>query len=478
MRKATIPSQTFLTRIEAVELLLEEPTESTAQRIRQSADRVDGLSLSYGRVESAVVYAALAEAMRTIAMLCDWRWHVANALPESDRFRKAALERHRLWVNEYSNKPSVRGLVQAMGSLEAVAIGDVSQLARKLGLVPLPVGVYADLLPVVPAGIEPPIKKEAEVELAVAFLRFTINGAPASEIHQMAPNQVHDLDIEVRVSRWPLDATTLELRPISIESLSTYEFPSFSLSAPKGEPPFVLKGQGRAHLRVAQSLNARPFEFRYSAQFAPTNAEQPVAVIGHRTLRFESIDPRATPLTGYPSIDRKLLGVRDRLRQTWSIDQEDLKNSLIVLTVLGGLAARAVQDALFKGEWPESKFQLLVRDELRRDALIAADLLEHSHAGGGITDLSFRQIPIELKAASIGFDVSKCEGFADQTVSYSVAMGKRIGILVVLDMSRKSGPPYPADEGISILTRGDGDKHVSVVVVLIQGNLSRPSDLS
>jgi hypothetical protein len=482
MKKTAIPSDTFSARIEAVELLLEAPTESSGERLRQVADRLDGLSLSYGRVDSAVLYAAFAEAARTIAMLCDWRAHVLGALPDADRFRTAALERHGLWLREYSAKPSVSALVDALGSLDAIEVSQVPELARRLGLVPLPVGIYSNPFPIAPSigalGVRREVEARDEVELAVAFLSFKINGAPASDIHLMIPNKVHDLDIEVRVSRWPEGATFLAVQPISIESPSTYDFPAFSLPAPRGTPPFIIRGQGRAYLKVAQSFNARPFEFRYAAQFLPFSSEQPVAVIGHRTLRIESIDLNADPITGYPAMDRGLLALRDQLRQTWSVDQDDLRNSLLILTVLGSLAARAVQDALFKGDWPEAKFQAFVRDELRRNPLIAADLLEHAHAGGGITDLSFRRIPIELKAGSVGFDVTKCEGFADQTTSYAVAMGKRIGLLAVLDMSPKAAPPRPAESGICILNRGVGNQAVSVVTVLVQGNLSLPSDLA
>ncbi|MGZ5120878.1 MAG: hypothetical protein ACXWCK_32835, partial [Burkholderiales bacterium] len=135
-------------------------------------------------------------------------------------------------------------------------------------------------------------------------------------------------------------------------------------------------------------------------------------------------------------------------------------------------------DAIFKGAWPEAKFQASIRDELRRQPHIASELEEHPDAGGGVTDLSFRGIRIELKAEARPVTMQDCEQFADQTISYVVSTGKRVGILCVLDSSPKQAPPYPAEQGIDILLRRPSNQTVCIVTVLMQGNLARPSDLS
>jgi len=76
---------------------------------------------------------------------------------------------------------------------------------------------------------------------------------------------------------------------------------------------------------------------------------------------------------------------------------EDVKNTLVVLQCLGNLAGRALQDALFKGATEEKDFQAQGRDELRRSPTVGEELEEHPASSGGITDLSFRRIRIELK---------------------------------------------------------------------------------
>ena len=101
----------------------------------------------------------------------------------------------------------------------------------------------------------------------MAFVEFIIDGEPTETVHSLQPNQLHDLDIKIRVSRWPEECTSLRIKPISIEPRSTWELPSFEFPVPEGEPPYILKQQGRMIVHAPQGLNARPLEFIYAAEF-------------------------------------------------------------------------------------------------------------------------------------------------------------------------------------------------------------------
>ena len=279
------------------------------------------------------------------------------------------------------------------------------------------------------------------MELAIAFLRFTIDGIPANETHFLTPCESHDLEIEVRVSRWPENADELTLSPITVEPKSNYSFPVFQVTRPVGGAPLLLQQLGRAPLNVPQSLFARPFEFKYAASFRPGNVEQPIAVVGQRNLRIEGFDLRRAPLTGYVGVDHKILQVRNQLRTQPLISAAELENILVVLTPLCGLAGRAVQDALFREATSETKFQMALRDDLRRTPAIASELEEHAAGAGGITDLSFRGIRIELKYQGVrNMSVADCEQFVDQTVSYVVGTGKQVGMSAFSTIVRKSRP--------------------------------------
>ncbi|MCC7085510.1 MAG: hypothetical protein IT427_10935 [Pirellulales bacterium] len=485
MHVTPVLSQAFPARIKAVESLVQAiPTRGGhPDDLRRAADELDKTGLLYGRASTGAAYSAFAQLVRIAALLVEWRAGVLGAVPDADRFLRAAKENYRLWVQEYADSSSIGGLKRAGAHIDNVTtFEDVGPVCQALAITPLPLGVFAHEF----AGLRIPTTdfdddetREEPQELAIAFLRFVIDGVPAVETHFLTPGEMHDLELEVRVSRWPDSATELQLSPVSIEPKSTYDFPVFRFYRPRGEPPYTMQQRGRAILNSPQSLNARPFEFRYTASFAPQAAEQPVAVVGQRTLRIEGFDLVRAPVTGYRGIDQKLVEIRNTLRRQSLITAKDLESLLIVLTSLGKLAGRALQDALFDDACGEAQFQVAIRDELRRDPLIAAELEEHPHAGGGITDLSFRGLRIELKfEASNNLSLQDCQRFSGQTASYVVATGKRVGVLCVLDNSAKRSAPYPAEGGIGVLPVHSGENQINVVAVLLQGNLARPSDLS
>lgn len=106
------------------------------------------------------------------------------------------------------------------------------------------------------------------------------------------------------------------------------------------------------------------------------------------------------------------------------------------------------------------------------------DLEEHPASAGGISDLSFRGLKIELKAEKARrLTINDCRDFVSQTASYGVSSGMRIGMLCVVDSSPKDAPSFPVEDGLDLLETTDPGG-VGVVTLLVQGNLARPSDLS
>jgi hypothetical protein len=127
----------------------------------------------------------------------------------------------------------------------------------------------------------------------------------------------------------------------------------------------------------------------------------------------------------------------------------------------------------------ETDFQNRIRSFLRSQPVIGASLEEHPRAGGGITDLSFRGIRLELKSESKrSMVLEDCQQFVGQAASYAVASGKRIAVLCVLDCSKKDRAPFPTEDGLGILMDQQGSSTTFVITVLLQGNLTRPSNLS
>lgn len=482
-RGALVLSETYPGRLEAFELLKAAGAArgGNADALRQTAGKLDASSARFADTKVAVLFAALADLLRIAAMLVEWRRAVLDAELDPDRFRRGALERLTIWRSEYGTKPEVTNLVNAVQSIgESLTTSDVGPLCLRLAKLPLPIGVYGDVKHRMMVG---PIAKsrqdrerERPAELNVAFLSFTVDGDPADQIHFLTPHETHDLEIEVRVSRWPEGRAELHLSPVSIEARGTYSFPDFTFERPNGEPPFVMRRRGRAEIKTPQALRAQPFEFRYAAEFRPKEAEQPVSVVGHRTLRIESVDVQRSPLTGHAGTDQRLLEIRNALRRLPAMPQGDLESAMTLAVGLGRLAQQATQDALFPTSISEAEFQRQVRDDLRRRPEIGPDLEVHPRAGGGITDLSLRGVRLELKVEPARrLELTDCEQFVEQTAAYATGSGKRLGVLCVLDCSPKTQAPFSAEDGIDVLQAKSG---LPIITILIQGGLATPSDLS
>lgn len=479
--KNSLSSESLQPRLQAVEALAAiAHGQWPPHDLKALAATLDAVSAAVSSAAAATAYNAFGGILRLVDMLAHWRRAMLEAEPDADRYVRSARERYRLWLNDYDQSDAaaqLRAAVAGLATLESTE--QVADIARALTAVPLPIGIF--MQPVKPdwavqAGLARP-NEEPLVDLTVAFLKFQFDGQPAAEVHQLGAGEVHDLEIEVRVSRWPQDKRELRLTPISVEPKSTYDFPSFQFQKPDGVAPYTMRQSGRAALLLPQGMHARPFEFKYTAEFIPERGDQPVAVVGHRTLIVDGADASKLQVCGYLGLDQALYTLRDTLRRRPGVPQSETADALLVLGALCNLAGRAVQDAEFKGRWDEAAFQRYVRAELRRHPLIGADLDEHAHAAGGITDLSLRGMPIELKAVDTFISsVDQCDPFIAQTASYAVAKSKRTAILCVLDSSEKETAPVPPETLLDLRTHAQGA--MSICVLVIQGGLARPSALS
>lgn len=427
-------------------------------------------------------YGLFARLLDSCNYLLQWTSAVRKAEREAERFLRASQQTARDLLKDLTPDPELEPFRQAVSQIETVAtVEQVEQIAETLLRIPLPLPLFAEDPPWRPS-VDAPSEDKDIPRISVAFVSFNLNSSPFGNPQTIEPGLLHDLEIEVRVSDWPKNADKLILDVISVEPSSSYEFPRFSFPRPSGAPPFKLQGKGRLKLNNPQTFLSRPLEFAYRAQFEP---EEPIAIVtveGQRHLNVESFNPVQTPLSGYVQVDFKLKEIRDRARHVPGVRDKELSDFLQILTAIGSVAGQAIQDGIFAGRWSESEFQKEMQKLLRQNPRIGSELEVHPHAGGGITDLSFRGIRIELKAEpdkTISLEDTK--RFLGQTSQYATASDRRFGVLCVLDCSpKKAAPgsvandigldqvPPPRQEGLPIL----------VGIVIVRGNLARPSDLS
>lgn len=466
----------FPSRIEAIQAL-RDPSR-TGERLRAAGSEAASWAKAYGRAAGAKDWLALADALGIVAMLCDWSAAVLAAEADADRFLRAARQKLRLLQEMEEPSPYHHTLVEHLKGVAAdLDPTKVSEICMELASVPMPIAIIADPEPERRPGFDEPTPRPDD--LAVAFLEFTINGAGAANLHTLRPTEVHDLGVTIRVSRWPAHAETLSIVPITIEPQSVWDLPRFSFPKPDGEPPYTFRREGRMIIHAAQGFDARPLEFVYAAEFAPFSDEEKVVVAGQRRLRLDGIDLGSQGVSGYPGLDRRVLEIRQELREQPMITEQDVRSVLTVLAPLANLCGAAVQDALYPNPILEKIFEADVRQRLRLVPAIGAELEQQAQAAGGRTDLSFRGVRIELKSERAKRLLpADCAAFADQTASYAVGSGKRVAILCVLDCSPKTTPPLPLDSCIFLQSRDSGGGQIHVVTVLVQGGLAKPSALS
>jgi len=460
--------QCFITRVlslQAIESRDVDTLNRCSEKINHLAGRYIGY-LPYRELE------AFSTALKCFALQVKWLGATLNAELESLRFQTAAKMHANSYLSEVKNlNPTVfDAVIDHIG--KATTPDDIDQGAQTLLSIPMPFsektrwysGNYRsfDGTPSVPVRPE------------IAFVKFDINGKSAKSIDSLAPNVLHDLELHVRVSNWPDKAERLLIQPVSIEPMDSYQLPQFDIPRPENTHDHTFRHKDRIILKYPQPLGAKPLEFKFRSVFEPNDSGH-VDLVGHRTLKLQSLNPTGNAISGYDNVDTKILSIRNELLQF--ISNEDLASLITILSVLGNISGQAVQDRLYPAGMTEPQFQPQLRRLLRSDYRIGAELEEHPASAGGYTDLSFRRIAIELKAEPMTFTPARNEKYRQQTAQYAVGFLKRVGVLCVLDSRQKATPPLPLDDLITVhkLTDPEG---VFIVQVVIQGGITLPSDLS
>lgn len=313
----------------------------------------------------------------------------------------------------------------------------------------------------------------------IAFLRFELDGQPATDLNFLEPAVAHDLMIEIRVSSWPDTASELHLFPISVDDIVDQSLPEFVFTKPLGSGPYKLQETKRAVLKTAHSFRSRPYEFRYAAEFKPDNGNSRVEIIGHRTLKIEGTNIARNPISGFTNIDRKLIVIRDQLRSFPGLPSADIFSFMQILAALSNQAGQAVRDGNFSAGMLEKAYQTRTVEFLRLIPEIGNDLDEHTECAGGIVDLAYKGICIELKSEkSKLINLDDCKKYLDQTAAYAIGFGKKVALLSILDSSPKTSPVEPVENDIHLLTHTVGNDHVVIGMIIVRGGLAKPSSMS
>jgi hypothetical protein len=460
------------------------PSLQGVDQLKQAWSAFEDAISALGKGDVEDQYRAYAVASGVFVPLAEWKRAIRNAEPDAQRFLSAAKMKASE-IDRTSGFAQVEQLVSILDRISGIQdpadLNDIQSLMTDWAL---PLLMFANVSEPgigrfgITSGQDGSAASE-KLDTTVAFLKFDIDGQPAKHWNYLKPATAYDLTIEVRVSNWPEAAKVLSLVPVTIDSRERGWLPKFTFPRPSGAGPFTFTGTGRAVLEIAHSFGSRPYEFLYAAEFDDTAACRKVEIVGHRRLVLEGSDVASNPLTGFRNVDRHLVTVRDRLRSFPGLNQDDLANTMTVLSGFGSIAASALRDATFAANTSEREFQAEATRLLRMRAEIGGDLHGHPEAAGGITDLTFRDVPIELKVENnqvlYAKDFSK---YFDQVAAYALGLGRRIALLSVLEACIKSAPVGNIDEDIDAFPHRVGNSSVVIVVVVVRGGFPKPSSYS
>jgi hypothetical protein len=441
------------------------------------AAALNAMSSDIADAEIRQEYFNLTRIIDAFAFLIRWREATRTASEDGEPYRRAAIE-------------AAKDVAKAESHFNAAGLTDRIRSIRDLDEIPalfreaLAIAIPVPFSKTVRRPLTPPIDRypasnaTKHSDVTIAFARFELENKPVSEAQVIAPNRLHDLYLEVTVSDWPATAERLVIDVLSKEPHSTYDLPTFEFSRPPGDAPFRLTGKDRLVLHVAHSLLAAPLEFTYRAYFEPESKDLQVSVEGQRRLQVYAYDPKAEPLTGHEGIDRKLFDIRGTVRRISGSDAET-ESFMRLMVSLGSIAWRNLFPG---GKWSEKSFQSELADKLRADTRVASELEEHPHAAGGVTDLSFRRIRVELKVAGKqAVAVLNAQAYANQISQYVAGSDRRTGVICILDSSPKQTAPGIVENDVDLLLvqpPGGSGVPIALGVVIIRANLRAPSTFS
>jgi hypothetical protein len=444
----------------------------------------DAVKASASSIQDVAIrgeYMTFARILEAIHHLVRWRDATRGAEIDAERFRRAAVVAGREIEKEQSRFVEA-GICDRLTNIADV--DEIDAVATAALSVRLPLPLSKDPYPYRPS--TPPIgnlemdKAGVTQALSVMFTRFEFEGRPVDDPQVIAPGTLHELTVDVSLSDWPEGADVVVIDPLSVVPRSSYDMPTFTLKR-LSSPPYHWRETGRFLLHHPQSLVTGPLEFQYRASTVPASETTRICIEGQRSVRLFAHDPSMHPQTGYADIDRKLLAIRAEVRRA-RVPEADIALFMRVMTALGSIAGRALSSHLFAGDnWPEKRFQAEVGDRLRAGPYIGSDLEEHPDVAAGSTDLSYKRIRIELKVeGGKTVCVEDARLYWNQESQYVAGSDRRLGVICILDYSNKeSAPGIPSNDiDLVSIVPATGGLPVLLGVVIIRGNLKRPSDYS
>lgn len=317
-----------------------------------------------------------------------------------------------------------------------------------------------------------------------------LDHVPIASPQLLKSDILYPLVFQVRGLTWPGNAIHLRLDLITTCPQSEFSVSEFTLDSPrfigKNEYQGELAGQIKFNSGQSSVLDDLVFTVRGAFETSDGNFME-IPVIGHNELRLRVVNEDRHPLiTGNRRLDRHIEELVTKLLSDCPRVRDELPDLLEMLQALTRLLATYAQEAIYKGrsDVSESEFQAVVLRDLRN--MLGQDVQEHPSQGGGITDIRYRGVIVELKVErENGNREHISKKYTAQSIQYAGVEARQVGILLVLDVTSKDKPPGDIRNDIiftDVQTHGgdDGAKEFpsKAFVFVINGNMKSPSTYS
>jgi len=313
---------------------------------------------------------------------------------------------------------------------------------------------------------------------------------PIASPQLLKSNILYPLVFRVRGLVWPDDAVRLRLDLLTTCPPSAFSVSEFALDPPRCIENDEYHGElaGQIIFNSGQSSLLDDLVFTARGAFETSDGHfKEIPVIGHNELRLRVTNEDRHPLmTGNRRLDQHIEELVTKLLKDCPRVRDELPDLLEMLQALTRLLSTYAQEAIFKGrnDVSESEFKDTVLRGLR--LVLDQDVQEGPSQAGGITDIRYRGVIVELKVEKENGDrehISK--KYTSQSVQYAGVEARQVSILLVLDLTSKDKPPGDIRNDIiltDVETHGGGgganEFPSKAFVFVINGNMKSPSTYS
>lgn len=313
---------------------------------------------------------------------------------------------------------------------------------------------------------------------------------PISSPQLLKSDILYPLSFRIHGIIWPEDAVQLRIDLLTTCPESEFSSSEFILERPDRIENDEYQGDlaGQIIFKTGQSSLLDDLIFIVRGAFETSDKGlTEIQVIGHNELRIRVVNEDRHPLmTGNRRLDQHIEELINKLLSDCPSVQHELNDLLGILQALSCLLTTYAQEAIYKGrsEVSEAEFQAKVLQDLR--FILRQDVQEHPKQAGGITDIKYRGVIVELKVEKANGDREQiARRYAAQSAQYAGVEARQVSVLLVLDLTSKDKPPGDIRNDIiltDVETHGGDSRSTGfpskAFVFVINGNMKSPSDYS